>query len=172
MKVNVGRWCIRITGCALLSLATGALALTEDKQEAVHLQAGSADLNQQTHRGIYLKDVRLDQGTTHVTAAEAITEGNAKNELTLAIARGNAQVQAHYCTQPALDKPLLHAYADVIYYYPARRRIELIGNARVEQGENSIAAPKISYDTEQQHVVTESNTTARTLIIIHPEKKT
>ena len=45
------------------------------------------------------------------------------------------------------NKPPFHAYADTIRYYPLRHLIELIGNARVEQGNNSLSAAKITYDT-------------------------
>lgn len=156
-----------------LSLLPGfSYALPEDSQQVLNLLANSADLNQQTHRGVYLGDVQLDQGSTHVRAAEAITEGNEKNQLIKAIAKGNSEAQAHYWALTAADKPPLHAYADNIYYYPERHLIELVGNARVEQGENVFSAPKISYDTVAQHVMTQSDATMRTTIIIHPEKKT
>lgn len=65
----------------------------------------------------------------------------------------------------------MHAYADTIRYYPLRHLIELIGNARVEQGKNSFSAAKISYDTEKQHVLSQGNGNKRIIIIYHPEKK-
>lgn len=147
------------------------LALPNDREKKLELSANSADLNQQTHQGEYFGQVNLAQGTTHLTAFKAITQGNKKNKLVLAVAFGNAKEQAHYWTQTALDKPLLHAYADIIRYYPERHLIELTGNARVVQGENSFAGAKISYDTLQQHVTSKSDGKTRILIIIHPEKK-
>lgn len=149
-----------------------AIALPDDRDQIVEVRAGSADINQQTHKGIYLDDVQLDQGTTHIRAAEATTIGNEKNQLTLAIIKGNSKVQAHYWTLPAADKPIMHAYANTIKYYPERHLIELLGNARIEQGNNSFSAPKISYDTQAQHVVSEASGTEKTIIIFHPEKHT
>ncbi len=147
-------------------------SLPEDKQAVIQFRADSADINQTTHHGIYTGNVQLDQGSTHIRAAEAITEGNQKNQLIKAIIKGNKDIPAHYWTLTANDKPPLHAYAETIHYYPEKQRIELIGNARVEQGTNSFSAPKITYDMVQQHVVSESNGKARTTIIIHPEKQT
>ena len=156
----------------LFLLLTGktCFAMDNDRTQVMELQANSADLNQQTHRGIYLGDVQIDQGTTHIRAAEAVTEGNLKNQLIKAVIKGNKTAQAHYWSLTELNKPPMHAYADTINYYPASHLIELIGNARIEQGTNSFAAPSIRYDTEHQHVVSKSNGQERTTIIIYPGK--
>lgn len=146
-------------------------ALSDDRLQITHLHAGSADLDQQSHRGVYIGDVQLDQGTTHIRAARAMTEGNSKNQLIKAVIKGNKEAQAHYWTLTASDKPPLHAYADTINYYPERHTIELIGNARIEQGSDSFTAPKISYDTLHQHVISNDDGKNRTTIIIHPKSK-
>lgn len=145
-------------------------ALPEDRHQVLKLSADSADLSQQTHRGEYNGHVQLDQGSSHLRAANAVTQGNEQNKLVLAIAKGKGKEQAHFWTLTALDKPPLHAYADVIRYHPEAHLIELMGNARVEQGNNSFSAPQISYDTIKQHVVSKSDGKSRTTIIIHSEK--
>ncbi len=147
-----------------------SFALPKDRTETMTLQAHSADLNHQSHLGIYSGDVQLDQGSTHIRAAEAITEGNEKNQLVKAIIKGNPKAQAHYWALTTADKPPMHAFADIINYYPDRHLIELIGHARVEQGADSFSAPSISYDTLNQHVISKSDGKERTTIIIHPGK--
>lgn len=147
-------------------------AMPDDRNQIAQLSANTADLNQQTHRGEYVGNVEFDQGTTHLRAAKAVTEGNQQNKLKFAIAFGDNNTQAHYWEQTAIDKPLLHAYANEIRYYPDRHLIELIGDARVSQGDDSFSAPKISYDSLKKHVVAKSDGKTRTLIIIHPGKKT
>lgn len=154
----------------LLLMSNFASALSTDRKQVLQMRAGSADLNQQTHQGIYIGDVQLDQGTTHIRAVEAITTGNEKNQLILAVIKGDKRSQAHYWTLIDENKPPVHAYADIINYYPEKHLIELIGNARVEQGTNSFAAPKISYDTVAQHVIAQPDKGGRTTIIFHPEK--
>lgn len=154
-----------------LVFITPAYALPEDKDEIIHLSADSADLNQQQHKGIYRGKVKFDQGTTHLRADFALTLGDANNKLEQAEARGNKEKQAHYWTKTAEDKPLLHAYADLIRYYPKKNRIELIGRASISQGLNSFSAPKISYDTLKKQVFSSKEGKERTTIIIYPEKK-
>jgi lipopolysaccharide export system protein LptA len=145
--------------------------MPDDREKILELSADSADLNHQTHHGEYIGNVQLDQGTTHLRAASARTEGDKQNKLVLAVANGNAKEQAHFWILTDLDKPPLHAYADIIQYFPERNRVELIGNARVAQGENSFTAPKIIYDTVKQHVLSKSDGKTRTTITIHPGKK-
>lgn len=156
---------------ALVLTSSVCLALPDDREKVLELAADQADLNQQTHRGEYTGNVQLDQGSSHLRAAHAITEGDKQNKLVMAEADGDQKDPAHFWTLTAVDKPPLHAYADTIRYFPDRHLIELIGHALVTQGDNSFSAPKISYDTVEQHVISKSDGKTRTTIIIHPGKK-
>lgn len=155
----------------LMTISTMNYALPTDKEQVMHVVADSADLSQQNHKGVYTGNVEFVQGTTNLHAAKAITEGNEKNQLSLAIASGSNGKQAHYWTETGPNKPPFHAYADTIRYFPLKHLIELVGNARIEQGTNSLSAAKITYDTIEQHVVSQSNGKTRTTIILYPEKK-
>lgn len=155
----------------LIFFAKISFAMPDDREKLLELSADTADLNQQSHRGEYIGSVELNQGTSHLRAASAITEGNKQNKLVMALAKGNAKEQAHFWVLTALDKPPLHAYADTIQYFPDKHLIVLSGNARVVQGDNSFSAPKINYDTLKQHVLSKNDGKERTVIIIHPEKK-
>lgn len=147
-------------------------ALPSDREKIINVVADSASLSQQEHKGEYNGNVQFVQGTTHLHASRAITQANEKNQLIIAIAKGDEKGQAHYRTMTEPDKPEMHAYADTIYYYPLKHLITLEGHARIVQGKNSFSAAKISYDTLKQHVVSESKGQTRTTIIIYPEKKT
>lgn len=163
-KVNLGIYLLFMLICA------AGYALPEDKKQTMHVLADSADLSQSKHQGIYNGHVEFNQGTTNLHAAHAITKANEKNQLTLAIAKGTKDKQAHYWTATSSDKPPFHAYADTIRYYPLKHLIVLTGNAHIEQGTNSLSAAKIIYDTLEQHLVTEGKDTIRTVIVFYPEK--
>ena len=173
---------IRKSFLSILLLATlplgHVLALPEDQSQTLELSANTADLDQQTRRGEYTGEVILDQGTTHLRAAKAVTITDKDNKLIEAIAYGNSALPddnpaklVHYWTQPAVDKPVVHAYADTLHYYPNEHRIELLGHAHVEQGKDSLTATNIFYDTDKQHVIAKSDGTTRTVIVFTPEKK-
>ncbi|WP_174224086.1 lipopolysaccharide transport periplasmic protein LptA [Legionella beliardensis] len=156
---------IRISLLALASFKV--FALDTDKNVTAQLAADTADLNQQAHQGTYIGNVQFDQGTTHLRATKAITKVNQHNKLTFAQALGTDKEPAHFWTQTDANKPPLHAYALKINYYPERHLIVLIGNARIEQGEDSLSAPKITYNTEKKHVISQGDNKMRTTIIFH-----
>jgi len=144
--------------------------MPDDKNKIAQLNADFADLQQSKHQGEFKGNVELVQGTTRLYADRATINGDEANKLQLAIAYGSSTTQAHYLTQTDTNKPLLHAYADEIHYYPVKHRIDLLGNARVVQGNNVLSANKISYDTLEQRVISESSGKGRVTIVINPEK--
>lgn len=160
-----------LVGSLVMIVCISSYALSDDKEKVMHVTADSANLNQKKHKGVYSGHVEFIQGTTNIQAVNAVTKGDKNNQLTLAIAQGEKEKPAHYWTQTDPDKPPFHAYADTIKYHPLRHLIELIGNARIEQGENSLSADKISYDTLEQHVISQGTGANRIKIVLYPEKK-
>jgi lipopolysaccharide export system protein LptA len=156
---------------SLLLTSQLCFSLPTDKQQIIKLSANSADINQETHKGIYTTDVSLDQGSTHLRADRAITHTDSTNKLVKAVIFGNKQEQAHFWTLTDEKKPALHAYADTIFYFPEKHLIQLKGNARVKQGTNSFLASQIDYDTMKKHIVSRSDQHKQTVIIIHPENQ-
>jgi lipopolysaccharide export system protein LptA len=153
----------------LFLLPLCCFSLPADNKKPVYVKANSAEFSNVKHKGIYIGNVELSQGTTHLNANRAATYGNSKNQLTLAVAYGNKRNQAHYWTLSAPQKPKLHAYADKITYYPQKNKIILVGNAKVKQGEDSYSAPTIEYNTKTQHVISTASNKGRTVIVINPK---
>lgn len=172
MNKNMGRKILEILQICLLSIIASSLsyAFNMDSKQPMELRANSADINQGQHFGTYEGEVEFDQGDTHIRASRATTKTDAHNKLIEAVIYGDKKNPAHYWSQVRKDKPTVHAYADTIKYQPNTNIIELIGNARVEQGENTFAAPHITYNIDKQHVVSGTTKTdkQRTLIIFHP----
>lgn len=146
-------------------------SLPTDREKEAELSADSATLDQQDHYGEYIGHVEFQQGSTRLKAAKAITKGDEHNKLIEAIALGDKKEQAHYWMQPDINQPILHAYADTIRYYPSKHIVELVGNARIIQGENSFSSDKIIYDLLKKHLVSKGSKQKKTTIIFHPSKK-
>ncbi len=159
-----------VVSIILLGVTSALLALPEDSKAPLFVRADSADLNQSQHRGSYHGHIALDQGTTHIRAATAYTEGNDRNQLVKALIEGNKTAQAHYWTVMSADKPPMHAYADKMYYYPLNDRIELVGHARVTQGQHQVTAAIIHYNIKTQHVISLPSSEEQTVITVHPEQ--
>lgn len=148
-----------------------SMGLPSDRAQILSLSADHAKLSQETRQGIFTGHVSFDQGTTHIRALRATTTTNLTNQLEVAIAYGSTEHPAHFWTQTALDKPCMHAYANEMRYYPEKHTIELLGNAKVQQGDDTMHAANILYDTLKQHIVTTSDSHSRVHIIIHPPEQ-
>jgi lipopolysaccharide export system protein LptA len=162
--------CKTLGSLLLMCVACPLMALPEDSHAVIYVQAGSAILTQKTHRGTYKGGITIDQGSTHIRATSAITQGNGSNQLIKAMISGDLHNQVHYWALPAQDKPMVHAYADTIVYYPLTQEIELIGHARVEQGKHAFTAAVIHYNIKTQHVGTKPIAGEQTTFIIQPDK--
>lgn len=156
---------------ACIVFLSSTYALPQDRDEIFYLSSDEADISQNKNKGLFKGHVKIDQGSSHLRSDEAETHGDEHNKLIKAIAKGNHQKKAHFWTLLTQNQPELHAWAEVIYYFPKKNRIELVGNAEIIQGENTFNAPKIIYDTEKQHILTERHENKRTTITFHPEKK-
>ncbi|RMU43834.1 hypothetical protein ALP29_201035 [Pseudomonas syringae pv. avii] len=102
---------------------------------------------------------------------------NAQGEVDVFTSVGNL---AYYEQKPAVDKPIVQAYAITIQYYAGQDRIVLIDKAKVVNDGNTSEGEKIVYDTVRQVVSAgRANggakvTTPRPRIdmVIQPKKKT
>jgi len=166
------RICISLLCLNIITLACNAFALTTDRSKLVYFSSVHASIDEKTGEGHYTGGVSIDQGSTHLRATDAITMMNEKYEFTRAIAHGGKKKQAHFWTCTSPDKPPLHAYADTLSYYPLENKLELLGNARIIQGENSLQAPVINYDTQAERLMTTASADKAqgTLILIDPKK--
>lgn len=145
-----------------------AIAASSDKDQNAFIVADSTTLNYKTHTGIYRGHVKMTQGTTTLLADEVITYGNKHNKLIRAIATGQP---ARYSTLPDHSHLLFTAIGETIDYYPLQGRVELIGQAQAKQGNDSLAGPHITYNINQQTVVSLFQKTQRTTIVIQPDQK-
>ena len=50
----------------LIALACSAYALSSDREQVMHVMADTANLSQQEHKGTYVGNVELIQGTTNL----------------------------------------------------------------------------------------------------------
>jgi len=139
-------------------------------QAKMYIGADSAKIDKLTGDSIYEGHVKIDRGTTHVTA-DKLTVKSADGKAVLLTAYGNPQQLAHYQTKTSVDKPVLDAYALVINYYPPQRIVELIGQAKVTQGNNQINGPHLQYDLNKKILVAikdNTNNSDRTSFVLDP----
>lgn len=157
-----------ILGVLFLSVPNASYALSTDKQQPAYIQSDTAILNHKTKTCIYSGHVQLTQGSTVITADTLTTHSDAQNQLELVTAIGK---YATYSTLPDNNPQKLVASALTINYYPKKAQVELIGEAKATQGNDSFAGPRINYDIKQQIITSPPSKEGRTTIIIQPGQK-
>lgn len=151
------------------------LAMAElpgDKNAKAYIVANSAEINKTSGISIFTGDVKIDHGSTHVTADKVTTYTDQNNHVVKAIALGLNGNLATYQTLNDPKKPPLVAKAQTIQYFPPQHYVILIGNAVVTQGKDSISGQHLEYDLTKKLLLTKTNigeTTGRTQIIIQPD---
>ncbi len=130
----------------------------------INISAGFASIDQNTHEHLFRQEVQIDDDHQHLRAAWVKVTTDQQNQLVQAVAHGDHNTAAHLWSTE--KEPSLHAYANEIQYYPKEHRVILTGNAHLAQGKNSFSAPKITYNTLTQHIVSEAQGDQRTTIIL------
>ncbi len=154
----------------LTALASASLfALQNDDQQIMHIVSDSSTFNYKTGTHIYEGHVKIDQGSTHLTADRVVTMNNNKHKIEQAVAFGFNEL-AEYTTLPKPGDPLLHAKARVIKFFPAKSIVFLEDDVVVTQGKNSFQGPVIIYNMKDQIVTAPPSKTGRATIIIDPNQ--
>jgi len=144
-------------------------ALPGDDQQTMHIDASTSTFNYKTGTNLYEGNVKIDQGTTHLTADRVVTMSNGHHKIEEAIAYGLTQL-AEYTTLQKPGDPVLHAKAKIIRFYPAKSLVYLEGDVTVTQGKNTFQGPVITYNMKDQVVVAPPSKTGRATIIIEPSQ--
>ncbi len=133
----------RLLSIAVMLIAPQiATALPDDAEQPIHIRADNAEIDQQAERVVYRGAVQVDQGTLRVTADEMTVEY--KNEKVVRIIATGTP--AHYRQRVEADADEVLANATTIIYYTQEERLDLKGNAHLDQKGNTISGDYIRYD--------------------------
>ena len=146
-----------------------AYALDSDVRQRLNIVADSGSYNFKTGVDIYEGHVKIDQGTTHITAEKLITKKNNEHKIREATAYGLKDL-AHYWTQPKLGEPELHAYAKTIKFYPLEMNVSLERNVHIKQGENNFNGELIHYNSKDQTITLPASANGHAMLVYNPDK--
>lgn len=117
-------------------------ALPEDSEQPIHIRADNAEIDNKSKRVIYRGSVQVDQGTLRVTADEMTVEYQDQKVVRI-VAIGEP---ARYKQQLDAEDEMVNADASTITYYTQDERVDLQGDASLEQEGNTITGDFIRYD--------------------------
>jgi len=133
----------------ILLVTEAALALPEDREQPIHIQADRAELDDIKGVAQYSGNVVITQGSIKITGERATITRTEDGTVDVFTAIGKP---ATFRQQPAADKEVIDAYGLTIQYFAVKDQVLLIDQAKVEQGGSTFAGEKIVYDTAKQIV--------------------
>lgn len=157
-----------VLGTALIAISCAVLALQSDASQPVDFMADDVSFNDNDGTTVYTGHVKMDQGSTHLTADKVVVYKDKQGNVNKTIATGHA----HYTTLPDNQKNPMDALGDTIEYYPQKQIAIIIGNGQVIQGMNSIQGPRIIYDMVKQTVTSIPSLVSgggKSLLILQPQ---
>jgi lipopolysaccharide export system protein LptA len=158
---------------ALTTLTFNVFALPDDQYQPIEIQADSAIRQEKEGLTTYQGNVFMSQGSLKVEADNITVSRTGNDSATNLTATGKP---AKFEQQPEADKEIVHASANLIYYQLEEGKIELTGEAKLNQGEAQITSDKIVYLAEEQIFKAEKstdilNTKPQRVQVIIPAKK-
>ncbi len=149
-----------------LSLIIVLQLTVAQNKEPVFVESNSATYDQNAGIITYTKNVKLNQGTTHLTANLLISHLDQSRKLSKATANGTPKTPAHYWDTKANNKSEVHAYADTIEYLPNQETgvITCTKNVKLHQGTTHLAADFLISHLDQNRKLSKAtaNGTAKT----------
>lgn len=158
----------------LTAFATGASALSSDRDQPINIEANQAEADDVRHVTVYRGDVLITQGSLKISGDLVTIHFDENQEMTKMVAQGKP---ATFVQKPDGNEPDQHAEAKTLEFYAHDDTIVLLGDALSWQGDNRIKAEKIVYDTRQGRIKADAaaagsqGSTGRVTVTIAPSKK-
>lgn len=155
---------------ALLLTAGAAWALSSDKSQPINVQADHGDFiadanDTSSGTGVYTGHVVITQGSIVITGDKAVMRV-VNNELRSADVTGTPST---FQQQPDQGE-LIHGESQELTYDASLNDVNLVTQARLEQGLRLMTADHIHYNTDTQHMIAQSNTDDGRVHVTFPPK--
>lgn len=151
---------------SLLFITSISWGLKSDSQLPAKFNSDQILFNQKTGVTIFVDNVQMDQGSTHLTADKVTIYKDKNNKIYKVVAEGK---QAHYTTLPDGETKPLDAYADTIEYYTQEKKAVLDGNAYVVQEPNQLRATHIVYDMANKNITSTATAGSQSVLVLQPQ---
>ncbi|KUJ83256.1 lipopolysaccharide transport periplasmic protein LptA [Microbulbifer flavimaris] len=158
-----------LAAVAFLLLSAQALALPEDRNQPIKVDADHFDGNRSKNLFVYSGNVQISQGTLQIRADRVEVHGTAQGEIQKVVATGKP---AHFQQQVQQSQAPVKAKASRIEFRVNADELQLSGNAHVDRDGNTLSAEKIDYDLNSEQIEAQGQSgNGRVEMIWQPEKK-
>jgi lipopolysaccharide export system protein LptA len=153
-------------GLVLALIARSALALKDDEQQPMLIEADRVEVDEAKSLSVYIGKVQVDQGSMRLLADHVTVTHRPDRRVKTIVALG----------KPVKFKQLLdgdqgevHAFARRMDFDADTNELTLIDDALLIQGEDRIASNRIVYDRARSRM--QAGGTGRVKITLVPERK-
>ncbi|WP_188149986.1 lipopolysaccharide transport periplasmic protein LptA [Teredinibacter waterburyi] len=129
-----------------------AIALPDDKDKPLSIQADSAELDDLNATTTYAGTVVMEKGSMRIVADKVVIHGNNDN-YSKVVATGNP---ALFSQTPRAGQQPVTAQADRLEYFIGKETLHLIDNAALKQEGTSLSGNRIEYDVKKSVVKADS----------------
>lgn len=134
---------------AVALLPATAQALESDASAPVQVETDRFDLDNKAGSAVYEGDVRIRQGSMKLNGNRVELYRNAEGKLSRAVAVGN---RAYIEQKPSPEENLMKGWGKRIVYHVAERRVELIDQAELHQGNDTFDGGFLEYFLDRRVV--------------------
>lgn len=152
-----------------LIISHAAVALPEDRDQPIEINADSAVINEKENRARYEGAVEVTQGTFKLNGDQIDLTTNANNEVERFVATG-APARFESLRRKTDTEPVRGRSARITYSYDDEL-IVLTGDAEVRSEGSVFSGPEISYDLNTGEVIAAGSRTNRVNMTMQPKKQ-
>ncbi len=125
-----------------------AVALPDDKNQPIHIEANEAVRDEKTGLTFYRGNVKIRQGSMRI-AADVVTLFHIQSDADKIVAEGQP---ARMQQRRDLESEPIHAEGEIIEYYKDEERVHIRNNAKLEQDGSTVRSDSIEYYINQELV--------------------
>lgn len=156
-----------LTAGLLLASSVPAFALTGDSNKPVNVDSENQALDMQGNVATFTGNVLVTQGSIKITADKVVvTRSGGDSKKTIVDAYGNL---ATFYQMQDNGKPV-QGHAEKMRYELANDRVELTGNAYLEQLDSNVKGDRITYLVKEQKMQAYGNTGKRVTTVLVPSQ--
>lgn len=163
----------RLAGLLLFAMVTGAQALSTDRDQKINIDADFCGYEEQEGTAVCTGNVIVTQGSIRMTGDRLRMYRGDDKQLERAVLEGKPATFQQRSDDGRND---LSGHAATIERYEQKNLLVLIEDAQATRGDETIAAPRIEYDTEQHRLTAQGGATngaaaGRVRVVWPPNKK-
>ena len=142
--------CVRaIFAASLLVASLPVMALPEDAEQPIRVQADTARLDERRNIAVYTGDVIITQGSMRLTGREVTLTTDEDGAVTKVVSKGSP---ATFVQTPKPGQNPVNGRGQIIEYYAVDERVIMIDKAYLEQDGNTFQGDYVAYDVASQVV--------------------